>query len=253
MRRHIYTISVVALVLLSLLVTEWTAGWERSVYRINIVGQSAEEQFLQERDILAQIGQDKTTEEAVFPLLYQDTPDLKALEQTLQRNPFVANCQAARDVKGHINIRVEENRPAARIIVSNQAGGYYLTTAGKKLPLSKHFTPHTLLITGEGTSHFEHDTFWQRQKGQRILEAIRYLNEDAFWQAQCAQLDVGQDGNWTLYPQVGQHRIELGTLDNLKEKLYLLRHAYYRQILPRKGWGAYQVISFRYDGQIVCR
>lgn len=253
MRRNIYTLSVISVVVLALLVAEWSREQKHPVYQIDIVGQSADEQFLQREDILAQIGEDKTTEEAVFPLLYQDTPDLKALERSLQRNPFVANCQAARDVKGHINIRVEENRPLARVITSNQAAGYYLTTAGKKLPLSDNFTPHTLLITGEGTSRFEYGEFWQGEEGKRILDAIRYLSEEAFWQAQCTQLDVDQENNWTLYPQVGQHRIELGTLDNIKEKLYLLRRAYYEQILPRKGWGAYEVISFRYDGQIVCR
>ncbi|MEM6299125.1 MAG: cell division protein, partial [Bacteroidota bacterium] len=58
---------------------------------------------------------------------------------------------------------------------------------------------------------------------------------------------------WIMYPQVGQHKFDLGTLAKMKEKLYLLRQAYYKEILPRKGWGAYRTISVRYDGQVVCR
>jgi cell division protein FtsQ len=79
------------------------------------------------------------------------------------------------------------------------------------------------------------------------LETIR---EHEFWSAQVAQLDIDKKMRITIYPQVGDERIEFGVPTDIDEKLRKLM-IFYKEILPRVGWGKYERINLEYEGQIV--
>ncbi|MGF1533193.1 MAG: cell division protein FtsQ/DivIB [Bernardetiaceae bacterium] len=242
------------LIVLLVALVDWIPVPKQSNYQIEIVG--AEQNFLTESDVLRLLGQSPEkadADEAALSPIYTPKADLGQLEARVKANPFVGHCEVARDVRGQILVRIEENQPVARVLTANGGEGFYLTLQGKQLPLSKNFTPHTLLITGEGTQAMQAPDFWEQSEGKQVLQFLQYVHQDPLWAAQCAQVDVDQKGSWTMYPQVGQHRFELGNLENIEKKLHYLRHAFYQHILPRKGWGAYQVVSVRYEGQIVCR
>lgn len=249
--------SIIALVLCLVLLSDWKSDSFAlsNKYVINIVGVTPEDQFLKESDVLQILGVQVDEEDQAmgFPLIGAKQVDLRALEDRLGKNPFVKNCQVARDVKGQITVYIEENQPIARVLLSNQSKGFYLTAKGKTLPLSDNFTPHTLIITGEGTKMFKNKEFLSTLEGRELIETLNVIVNDPFWSVQCTQLDVNEKGDWVMYPQVGQHRFELGKLANMEEKLYLLRNAFYKKVLPLKGWGAYEKISVRYDGQLVCQ
>ena len=55
-----------------------------------------------------------------------------------------------------------------------------------------------------------------------------------------------------MVPRVGRHLLEIGSADNVGEKLDRLMH-FYRKGLDEIGWNKYSVISVAYDGQVVCR
>ena len=92
----------------------------------------------------------------------------------------------------------------------------------------------------------------QDSVGAQILALVHYVEQDEFWRAQIAQIDIGQSGEATLYPQVGKQRIDFGPADRLSEKFNKLA-IFYDQILPRRGWNHYEQISLKYQNQIVCQ
>ena len=83
------------------------------------------------------------------------------------------------------------------------------------------------------------------------MELAKFIHDDLFWSEQIEQINVVGPDEIELYPRVGQHIIELGSVDNFQEKLSRLR-IFYREGLERVGWNKYKRISLAYDGQVGC-
>jgi len=88
------------------------------------------------------------------------------------------------------------------------------------------------------------------EEGKQLITLINTIREDEFWNAQVAQLDIDSKMRITLYPQVGDERIEFGRPDNVDTKLKKLM-IFYKEILPRMGWSKYDRVNLEYEGQIV--
>ena len=82
------------------------------------------------------------------------------------------------------------------------------------------------------------------------MQVINTIRTNEFWNAQIAQMDIDSKGNITLFPQVGDLRIEFGQPINEKTKLKKLM-ILYKEILPRVGWNKYKRVNLEYEGQLV--
>ena len=80
---------------------------------------------------------------------------------------------------------------------------------------------------------------------------LHFIEMDEFLKAQIAQLEINELGEIVMYPQIGKQYIEFGKAENFEIKFRKLR-AFYKEILPVKGWGTYQRVSLKYQNQIVC-
>jgi cell division protein FtsQ len=80
---------------------------------------------------------------------------------------------------------------------------------------------------------------------------INFIDEDEFWKAQIAQIEIDKAGEMLIYPQVGKQVIEFGTADNYEVKLKKLK-LFFKKILPYKGWNTYTKVNIKYNNQIVC-
>lgn len=89
------------------------------------------------------------------------------------------------------------------------------------------------------------------EKDGALLALLQHIQQDPFWRAQIAELAVEQDGQVTMWPQVGNHRIELGTPTDLEAKFKKLK-LFYKHVLPYKGWDRYSRVNVQYRNQIVC-
>jgi cell division protein FtsQ len=49
---------------------------------------------------------------------------------------------------------------------------------------------------------------------------------------------------------VGDHLIEMGSLDNYQEKLRNMK-AFYEQVITRNNWDTYGKISLKYKNQVI--
>jgi cell division protein FtsQ len=180
-----------------------------------------------------------------------DRLDLKALEARVRSNGLVRECQAAADLSGTLNVRVWQHRPIARLIerrgVGSDADGY-LNEEGDLLPLSEHYTARVLLVAGP---YFERLPNLRGAKHEALRVLLRYITADPFWNAQIAQVEVDDDGDVTLLPAVGNHRILFGPPTDPEAKFRKLT-VFYTKILPARGWSAYQTVSVQFKNQLVC-
>ncbi|MGD1889245.1 MAG: cell division protein FtsQ/DivIB [Cyclobacteriaceae bacterium] len=207
---------------------------------------TGEDSFVSEREIRSLVNQENKPIIGV-PLM---ALNLKQLEQQVARNPYIDQANVHYDLEGQVHVAVEQSRPIARL-VHPKLPHAYVSTSGKLLPLSAKHTARVLLVSGEYVPKLSKKNWGRDSTFDQYLSLLRYIEQNEFWRAQIAQVDIGPEGKVTLYPQVGKQTIEFGKPNQISEKFYKLE-LFYQQILPRKGWNYYNKVSLTYENQIVC-
>jgi cell division protein FtsQ len=205
-----------------------------------------ENHFLDEGDIvdLMQLSKENLAGTSI------DAINLKSIEKKIKRQPFIKNANLYSDLKGNLVVRAELRRPIARIVRNDGPDGY-IAEDGTIMPVSEKFTSRVILVSGSYVSKIlEQNNMNAKAESKQILDLINAIRENEFWNAQIAQLDIDSKTRVTLYPQVGDERIEFGKPDDLGIKFRKLM-IFYKEILPRTGWNKYNRVNLEYEGQIV--
>ncbi|CCH56039.1 hypothetical protein BN8_05345 [Fibrisoma limi BUZ 3] len=204
--------------------------------------------FLTRRDVTGYL-----TNQGADPISGKDYSDVdfRRLEQRLLQHGLVKSCQIARDLEGNLIVTVEQPRPLARLMTYRDGGvvsGQYVSEEGRIFPVSMNYTARVPILTG---SYFEKNRSLSSERNRPLLNLLKAVYEDTFWRAQIAELSVNDQGEVTMWPQIGKHRIEFGPPVDLDAKLKKLK-LFYTKVLPLKGWERYSRVSVQYRNQIVC-
>ena len=202
--------------------------------------------FLEESDILdlMQLKKESLTGTRI------DNINLKSIETKIRKQSYIKDADLYTDLKGNLLVRAELRRPIARIIRNDGPDGY-IAEDGTIMPVSDRFTARVLLISGPYANQLlRQSNLNEKEETSKILELISRIRQHEFWNAQIAQLDINSKGKITIYPQVGDERIEFGTPDNADTKFRKLM-IFYKEILPRTGWNKYHRVNLEYEGQII--
>ncbi len=209
-------------------------------------------QFLTRRDVTGFL-----TNQGVDPIIGKsfNEIDFHQLESRLLNYGLIKKCEVSRDLMGNLLVTIEQPRPVARLISAGDglrpASGQYISEEGRFFALSMNYSARVPLVSG---AYFTK----QRLAGRHALPAdaplmdlLRFVQQDAFWRAQVVEMNVDEQGNVTMWPQVGKHRIEFGPPTDILPKFRKLK-LLYSTILPAKGWERYSRISVQYRNQLVC-
>ncbi len=179
-----------------------------------------------------------------------DRVNLKEVEKKIRKGPFVKDAQLYSDLKGNLVVSTELRRPIARIVRNDGPDGY-IAEDGTVMPVSSKFTARVVLISGPYVHQLlRQNNLNDSEEGKNLISLINTIRENDFWNAQVAQLDIDSKMRITIFPQVGDERIEFGRPEDLEVKFRKLM-IFYKEILPRMGWNKYNRISLEYEGQIV--
>lgn len=166
--------------------------------------------------------------------------NLELIEKLLFEDPHIERASCYYDAVGKLYVKVVPQQPVLHVI-SQKGEDYYLSSTGMTMPTA-NFNVELCVATGNVTKEFA---------AEHLLDFARFIRDDFFWREQIEQIHVVAPGQIELYPRVGQHVIELGSIENFQEKLCRLR-LFYREGLEQVGWNKYRTISLAYDGQVVC-
>jgi cell division protein FtsQ len=205
-----------------------------------------ENHFLDENDImtLMQLKKENLAGTSI------DGINLKGIERKIRKQPFIKTADLYSDHKGNLVVRAELRRPIARIVRNDGPDGY-IAEDGTVMPVSEKFTSRVILISGQFVPQLlKQSNINEKEESRKIMELINRIREDEFWSAQLAQLDIDKKGRVTMFPQVGDERIEFGKPENTEIKFKKLM-IFYKEILPRTGWNKYSRVNLEYEGQIV--
>ncbi|MBX2895757.1 MAG: cell division protein FtsQ [Cyclobacteriaceae bacterium] len=176
--------------------------------------------------------------------------DLRTIEKKLKQDKHIRDAELYGDLKGNLIVKVELRRPLARIVQSD-APDAYIATDGAVMPVSDKYTARVMLISGAYTKQLlEWENLNQKEEGKKLLALIAFIQDNKFWKAQVAQLDISSHGKITMLPQVTGQLVEFGKADDFENKFRKLM-IFYKEILPTRGWTRYNRINLEYEGQII--
>lgn len=174
---------------------------------------------------------------------------LKEIEKKLKYDKHILDAELFGDLKGNLIVNVELRRPIARI-VQNDAPDAYIAEDGVIMPVSEKYTARVVLISGAVKQLLESEDLNSTEEGKQLMAMIEFINDDPFWKAQVAQLDIQKNGKVVIYPQVTGQLVEFGKPENLEVKFKKLM-VFYKEILPTRGWTRYERVNLEYEGQVV--
>lgn len=246
LRREIKTVAVLVVLFALIAFTERMKS-DVAVREVRIsITNLHENHYLDEQDIveLMSLNMDNLRGADLSNLNFSE------IEARIRRSPYVGDAELFSDLKGNLMVNVSLRRPIARIVQSNGPDAY-ISEDGTVMPVSSKFTSRVILVSGDFMPKFlKLDKIVELEEGRQLMEMLKTIREDAFWNAQIAQVDVNGKGRAVLYPQVGDETIEFGKPVDLEKKFTKLK-IFYKEIFPRVGWGKYDRINVEYENQVV--
>jgi len=210
-----------------------------------------ENRFIDENDVKTTIQKniDSITTRTIESL------DINEIEEKLTDHPSILNCETYTSLNGKLHVEIEQRSPILRVI--SKTDSYYIDNNGRFMPLSKNYTAHTIVASGNITSGFrkKHNVKLETASDSSCLKDVFEITErilqDKLLNAMIEQIYVNKKGDYLLISKVGPPVIELGSVDDLHKKLKTLR-AFYHSKKAREHWNNYSKISIQYKNQIVC-
>jgi len=177
--------------------------------------------------------------------------DLKEVEERIKAHSFVRDAEVYRDLKGHLVVKASQNKPIARLI-SRRGENAYISAEGELLPTSLKYTARVPVITGAYVEKLmQLETVEDDDYASELKQMIEYIANEEFWKMQIAQMDIDKEGNINMYAQIGDQRLEFGGPNDYERKFNKLK-IFFKQIMPTKGWNAYDRVNVAYKDQIIC-
>ncbi len=201
--------------------------------------------FVEEKEILQIVGSD-------FPELKLGLPiteiPLFELEKRLLGHPFIKSVEASLEQKGIVKVQVRQHEPIARIARPTKADGY-ITTEGLIIPTSPTYTSRVLILQGAHMGQLM--DLGDLDQMPELLPLVKFITGNEFWNSQITELEINGPSDIRLHQQVGKQVIEFGDALDFESKFKRIE-ILYQEILPRKGWNAYERVSVKFKNQIVC-
>ncbi len=199
--------------------------------------------FVQQREVQEVLGRNGARKGA--PL---NTVNLNNIELQLEKNPWIQQAEAYYDNRRNLHVLITTRVPIARVFTVS-GNSFYIDSACIKMPLVDIHPERMLLFTS-----FPSDNKKLSVPDSLLMQDIKhiatFIEQDSFWMAQTAQIDITPEGKFVLIPVMGNQQIILGDAGNLPQKFQALK-AFYMQAWKTLGLEKYAVLNLEYAGQLV--
>ena len=173
-------------------------------------------------------------------LLTGNHREISSLENELEKMSHVESAEIYFSVNGEVSLSYYEFEPVVRVFNSENQS-YYLDSNCKRIPLSEKYTADIILFTG----------YTENIKDDLILNLAKKINSNKFLSNQVSEVFINEKSEAFFIPVLGNHKIKLGSFNNLEIKIKKMM-TFYDKIIPKHGWEKYSEINLEYQNQIIC-
>ncbi|MCU0439621.1 MAG: hypothetical protein MUC49_17160 [Raineya sp.] len=206
-----------------------------------IIDYTQRNRFVDEQDIQSLL--DSNGREFLLNTPYKFL-NTRQLESRVRANPFVESCKISKKLNGELLVWVGTVEPIVRVLGGTES--FYLNSEGKKIPLSKKYSPHCLVLSTDNV-YFD---FKNNEDDKKLLDLLNFIAKTDIWKAHIVQIHK-QKKNLKVYLQLSDTVIEFGDWADWETKMKKIE-ILCKYILPKKGWNRYEKVSLKYHQQIVC-
>ena len=175
---------------------------------------------------------------------------INTIEKNILLNPYVKNLKLYQDLNNRLLVDIVQFNPIARIVSENDKD-LYIDLDGNIFPTSIKFSERVILIHIDDNLNFNFRNINSTNFGQQIFSLINYIKNNDFLKKIISEIDIKEDKNIIIYPQVSKQKIIFGYPDKIDDKFDKLIF-FYKKILPAKGWNTYRSVNLKFENQIVC-
>jgi len=161
------------------------------------------------------------------------------IENKLRESVYLESAECVIAANNHLIIRVKQIVPVLRVFDGNSS--YYMNSDGKRMVSSPNFIADVPVVQGKFTQAFP---------ATRLLPLVEYINADPTLKELVTMISVRDSNNVFIIPAISGHVVNLGTPTNFESKFKRLT-AFYKKVLPYKGYSYYDTISVKWNHQVV--
>lgn len=165
--------------------------------------------------------------------------DLQRLEANVRQHPMVEYVAVYLTVDGLLKTKIRQRTPIARIEANNQS--YYIDSQAKIMPLSVNHSARVMLVSGD---------IDEKDHGE-IHKLATVILEHEFLRKQIIGIQKTSQDEYVLNSRVGDQRINLGKIKNLKQKIKNLE-SFFNKTMKDNSIDNYGSINLKFDNQVVC-
>lgn len=165
--------------------------------------------------------------------------DLNDLESRVLNHPMVESATSFLTIGGELKTLVRQRSPIGRINTGKES--YYIDRQGVKMPLSKNYSARVPIVTG----------FLESENMTDLHHLLQVLKNDEFLSKQIVGVHKSEENDFILHTRVGDHKIIVGEIENLKNKFKNLK-SFYNYTMNNNSIKNYKKISLKYNNQVVC-
>lgn len=183
-----------------------------------------------------------------------DSINLSRIEDIVDGRSAVMKSEAYVTRDGLLHIKVSQRKPVVRF--QKSGGGFYADAEGYVFPLQSSYASYVQIVDGDIPINMksghkgEIENPEEKAWFDKVMLVVNYIGDSSVWKDRIVQIHVGDGGELTLVPRVGNEKFIFGQPVNIVDK-FARMEKYYTGIAPLER--NYTQVNVKYDGQIVCR
>lgn len=164
---------------------------------------------------------------------------LMALESKLRESDRIETVNVSVHNDGSLAIDVVPMVPVARVFDVNAS--YYINSEGKRISADPHYHVDVPVVVG----HFP-----ANRTAARLLPLLDYITNHDELNALVSTVKQERNGDIIIVPNIRGHVVNFGDTAHVTDKFERLM-AFYRKVMPQRGWELYDTVSVKWNGSIV--
>ncbi len=226
--------SIFILILIGLFSFTYNRNAKRKIKNIAIKFEQGDNLFVTRKTVNKLLTQNLKNPKKVA----KEDLNLKVLEKGILQNQMIENVDVYVDVAGDLEVLVKQRNPILRI--NSLTGNFYLDDKGKKMPLSANYTARVPIVNGVN----------QDKEIELVYRFYQKVIQDDFMKRQITAITLNEE-EFFLKSRTGNHLIEFGKLQNVKNKIKKLK-VFYQKTLADHSYDKYKKVNVKYNKQVVC-
>jgi cell division protein FtsQ len=196
----------------------------------------AETPFLTEAQVAATVKQ-------VYPQLLQTRMseiNTRLLEEQLDQLGPVQKAEVFSKLDGRLWVSITQRKPIARIMLANK--NYYIDEAGLPMALSGTYSANVVLVSGSDLE----------QSQSEVVELVNLIQSHKDLKDVIGGIERRGNGEYVLYPTIGQHKVLLGRLQHAAPRLKKLS-VFYAHGMEASWDQEIAWINLKYKDQVIIK